>query len=199
MERADDRTFAPGTLLDTATGWRPVECLRCGEQVRTLRGMRRIATLRRQPPEHSRLHWIVPVNRLGNCADLRLNAGQSLAVMSSVCHRLFGVPLVLIPVPATTGFRGVHTVSGFSLRCGIVLGFETEEIVFVHTGMLLHVPGPDCDDRHRRLTYRECRNLLPQLRFGPPRTASPRAQSPESYARPDRSERMSAVRPARIM
>jgi len=199
MERADDRTFAPGTLLDTATGWRPVENLRRGDHVRTLRGMRRITALARQPPDHSRVHWIVPANSLGNGAELRLNAGQNLAVMSPVCHRLFGVPLVLIPVPATTGFRGVHTVSGFSLRSGIALGFETEEIVFVHGGMLLHVPGPSCDDRHRRLTYRECRTLLPRLRFRPPHPDSPPVHSAECPARTVQSVRMAALRPGRIM
>ncbi len=165
-ERADDRTFAPGTLLDTSCGWRPVESLRQGDHVRTLRGMRRIVTLTRQPPDHSRVHWIVPANRLGNHSDLRLNAGQNVAVMHPSCHQLFGATLVLIPVPATTGFRGVHTVSGFSLRCGIALTFETEEIVFVHKGTLLHVPGPESPARHRRLSYRECRNLLPLLRVG---------------------------------
>lgn len=164
--RADDRTFAPGTLLDTATGWRPVETLRPGEQVRTLHGMKRIETLTRQPPDHSRKHWIVPANRLGNDSALRLNAGQNVVVMDPVCQRLFGVPLVLVPVPATTGFRGVHTVSGFTLRWGIALTFESEEIVFVQAGALLHVPGPESDAHHRRLTYRESRHLLPLLRVG---------------------------------
>lgn len=178
-DRADDRTFAPGTLLDTAAGWRPVESLRQGDQVRTLRGMRRIVTLTRQPPDHSRMHWIVPANRLGNISDLRLNAGQNVAVMHPHCHRLFGAALVLIPVPATTGFRGVHTVSGFALRCGIALTFETEEIVFVHKGTLLHVPGPGSDARHRRLTYRECRNLLPLLRVDSRRSTETGRRMPD--------------------
>lgn len=177
--RADDRTFAPGTLLDTMTGWRPVETLRPGEQVRTLHGMRRIETLTRQPPDHSRTHWIVPANRLGNTSDLRLNAGQNVVVMDPVCQRLFGVPLVLVPVPATTGFRGVRTVSGFTLRWGIALTFESEEIVFVQAGALLHVPGPESDAHHRRLTYRESSNLLPLLRAGAYRTIRTPAPAPE--------------------
>ena len=178
--RADNRTFAPGVLLDTGTGWRPVETLRQGDQVRTLRGMRRIMTLTRHPPDHSRMHWIVPANRLGNTSDLRLNAGQNVAVMHPSCHRLFGAALVLIPVPATTGFRGVHTVSGFALRCGIALTFETEEIVFVHKGMLLHVPGPESDARHRRLSYRECHVLLPLLRAGSSRRKETEGQRSEN-------------------
>ena len=126
------------------------------------------------------MHWVVPANRLGNTSDLRLNAGQNVAVMHPLCHRLFGAALVLIPVPATTGFRGVRPVSGYALRCGIALTFETEEIVFVHKGTLLHVPGPDSDARHRRLSYRECRTLLPLLRPGSSRRQGKGRRQPDN-------------------
>ncbi len=161
--RAFDRTFAPGTLLDTERGWRPIESLHSGDRVRTLRGLTRISGISRQPPDRSRLQWHVPPGKLGNCSDLRLNAGQHVAILNPVCRRLFDATLVLVPVPTTTGFCGVRTISGFALRCGVVLEFETEEIVFAQTGTLLHVPGPGPQPRHRVLSYRESRGLLTLL------------------------------------
>ena len=163
-DRAFDRTFAPGTLLDSETGWRPVETLRAGEHVRTLHGMSRIARLSRQPPDRSRLHWRIPAGKLGTCCDLRLNAGQCIVIMAPACTELFDHPLVLVPVPATTGFCGVHTVSGFALRSGIALGFDADEIVFAQTGALIHVPGPEpAPPGHPVLSYRDSRRLLARL------------------------------------
>ena len=162
-ERAFERTFAPGTLLETENGWRPIESLRSGMRVRTLNGMVPIAALCRQPPDRSRVHWHVPAGNLGNCSDMRLNAGQHVAVMDPACTSLFDARLVLIPAPTTTGFCGVRTITGFSLRGGIALCFEEEQIVFAHTGMLLYVPGPKPDSSHRVLSYRESRKLLALL------------------------------------
>lgn len=159
-DRAFDRTFAPGTLLDTEAGWRPIETLRPGDMVRTLRGMIRVAGIGRQPPDRSRIQWHVPTGKLGNCSDLRLNAGQHVAFLNPLCRRLFDAPLVLVPVPTTTGFCGVHTVAGFALRCGVALHLEAEAIVFAQTGTLLHVPGPEGGTGQRILSYRESRGLL---------------------------------------
>lgn len=162
-ERAFERTFAPGTLLETDRGWRPIERLRKGMLVHTLDGMVPITGLGCQPADRSRVHWHIPAGNLGNCSDTRLNAGQHVAVTDPACHSLFDTPLALLPVPTTTGFCGVRTVTGFSLRGGIALHFETEQIVFAQTGMLLHVPGPSRRSRHRTLSYRESRRLLAVL------------------------------------
>jgi len=131
--------------------------------VRTLRGMVRVAGIGRQPPDRSRMQWHVPTGKLGNCSDLRLNAGQHVAILNPLCKRLFDAPLVLLPVPTTTGFCGVRTVAGFALRCGVALRLEHEAIVFAQTGTLLHVPGPEGRTGHRILSYRESRGLLAML------------------------------------
>jgi len=161
--RAFDRTFAPGTLLETERGWRPVETLHPGDRVRTLRGMIPLRQAGRQPPDRSRLHWQVPTSGLGNSSNMRLNAGQRVAILNPLCKQLFGDSLVLLPVPAITGCFGIRIISGFALRCGIALGFEEEEVVFAHTGCLLHVPAPQGRARHRVLSYRECHQLLAHL------------------------------------
>ncbi|MDK3016234.1 Hint domain-containing protein [Pseudodonghicola flavimaris] len=161
--RAFERTFAPGTMLETETGWRPVESLQPGDRVRCLNGMATLLEAGRQPPDRSHMHWQVPAGRLGNCSVLRLNAGQRVALLNPLCKQLFGVPLVLIPVPTITGYCGIRMINGFNLRSGITLGFAAEEVVFAHTGTLLHVPGPDGDLRHRLLSYRESHRLLRQM------------------------------------
>lgn len=159
--RAFDRTFAPGTLLETDLGLRTVEALRPGDRVRTLRGMVQLQGTTRQPPDRSRLHWQVPEGKLGNTTELRLNAGQRIAVQNPACKQLFNQQMVLVPVPTITGYCGIRTITGFSLRCGIALHFAEEEVVLAHTGALLHVPAADSDDsRHRVLSYRESRQLL---------------------------------------
>ncbi|TDK43011.1 hypothetical protein E1832_17245 [Antarcticimicrobium luteum] len=123
--------------------------------------MTSIASLCSHPPDRSRVHWHVPAGRMGNCSDLRLNAGQHVAMMDPICRTLFGATLVLVPVPTTTGFCGVRTIAGFSLRGGIALHFDAEEVVFAQTGTLLYVPGPAGPQaRHRILSYRESRRLL---------------------------------------
>lgn len=159
-ERAFDRTFAPGTLLEGDNGWQPIERLRPGDRVRTLDGMVAISALHRQPPDRSLVHWQIPAGNLGNCSDMRLNAGQHVAVMDHACKSLFDAPLVLLPVPTTTGFCGVRTITGFSLRGGIAMNFDQEQIVVAQTNMLLHVPGPEQERTHRVLSYRESRTLL---------------------------------------
>lgn len=202
-ERAFERTFAPGTLLETEDGWRPIDRLRPGLRVRTLDGMTSISALCRQPPDRSRMHWHVPAGNLGNCSDIRLNAGQHVAVMDPACHSLFGADLVLLPVPTTTGFCGVRTISGFALRGGIALRFDCEQIVIAQTNMLVHVPGPDtepgtdpetatgAETGHRVLSYRESRKLLTLLcerrraTDGPDRTTPPRADAQPDGMRQD--------------
>ncbi|GHG79454.1 Hint domain-containing protein [Pseudodonghicola xiamenensis] len=161
--RAFERTFAPGTLLETDNGWHTVENLQPGDRVRTLRGMIALSQVRRQPPDRSQLHWHVPAGSLGNCSDMRLNAGQRVAILNPLCKHLFGDSLVLLPVPTVTGCFGVRTTAGFTLRCGIAIAFHEEEVVFAHTGSLLHVPGPQGAGRHRHLSYRESRILLAHL------------------------------------
>lgn len=206
-ERAFERTFAPGTLLETEDGWQPIDRLRPGLRVRTLDGMTPISALCRQPPDRSRMHWHVPAGYLGNCSDIRLNAGQHVAVMDPACHSLFGADLVLLPVPTTTGFCGVRTISGFALRGGIALHFDSEQIVIAQTNMLVHVPGPDtepgtdpetgtetgtgAETGHRVLSYRESRKLLTLLcerrraTDGPDRAPPPRADAQPDGMRPD--------------
>jgi hypothetical protein len=161
--RAFDRTFAPGTLLETDRGWRAVETLHPGDRVRTLRGMAVLRQTSRQPPDRSHLHWQVPAGSLGNCSKMRLNAGQRVALLNPLCKRLFGESLVLLPVPTITGCFGVHIIAGFALRCGIALSFDHEEVVFAHTGCLMHVPSPHEPTCHRLLSYRESHQLLAQL------------------------------------
>lgn len=161
---AHDRTFAPGTLLETPSGWRPVETIRQGDRVRTVDdGLAKVCSVVRQPPDRNRVHWHVPAGTLGNCSDLRLTAGQHLALQVSECEALFDAACVLVPVPAATGFCGIRTVSGFTLRHGIALYCEDEAIVYAQTGTLLHVPAQDRRAGYRVLNYREARMLLYEL------------------------------------
>ncbi|MHA6264035.1 Hint domain-containing protein [Arenibacterium sp. CAU 1754] len=167
--RREISAFLSGTMLETPTGWRPVDDLHQGDRVYTLDGG--FATLqaatRRTLPAGPHQQWHVPTGSLGNCCDLTLSAGQYVVLHQSPQHALFEDPFVLAPIAAMSGFAGIAPVAGYRPVTATQLFFDDEEIVYAQTGSLLHVPTLSADKAFfRKLSYGETRAILSVIAKG---------------------------------
>lgn len=129
-----------GTLLESETGWRPVEDLARGDLVFThdggLREIRHVETRSLAPRQL--IH--VPGGTLGNCADMRLLPGQHVLLEYAPGERAFGSPWLLVPAAALVGLTGVRWQRGREELALYNLGFEEEEVVWANSGVLMHCP-----------------------------------------------------------
>ncbi len=166
--RHEPSAFRSGTLLETPSGWRPVETLTAGDRVATLDGgFAELTGVRRHriAPGSARASH-VPAGSLNTCSDMILTAGQHVALIEPECETLFQAPRVLAPAAALCGFRGITSVAGYSDIEATQLTFENEEIVYAQTGALIHVPAQGGDPFFRILGYGETRALLALLNRG---------------------------------
>lgn len=161
LPRAPHRAaFAAGTMIDTDTGWRPVEVLSAGDLVQSFDGgLAPLMNVSRQDAAPS-ARWHVPAGAIGNCSDFELTEGQLVGFRGRMAQRLFGVPLVLAPAAALGGYRGIARSVAPANPLQVALAFAAEEIAMAQTGTLLHVPGHDGARHLRRLSYGETRSLL---------------------------------------
>lgn len=167
-KRQEVSAFRSGTMLETPSGWRPVETLAKGDQVYTLDGgyaeLTGIRTHRVAAGSARAIH--VPAGSLNNCSDMMLTAGQHVALVEPECETLFQTPCVLAPAAAMCGFRGISSISGYSDIEATELCFATEEIVYAQTGALIHVPSGVSEPFFRTLSYGETRALLAMINRG---------------------------------
>lgn len=150
--------FAPGTLIDTSRGWRPVEDLAPGDRVQTFDGGL-VPLVRATCDEGPSVRlWHVPAGAIGNCSDFTLAEGQFIGFRGRMAQRLFGIPLVMAPATALGGFRGIRPAKGSAPT--ITLAFAQEDIAMAQTGTLLLVPGQTPARHYQRLDYGQTRSLL---------------------------------------
>lgn len=140
-----DAGLVAGTLVETAAGWRPVELLRVGDHVQTLDGgLRQVKHVGRSYYGADQGGYVldhvlhVPGGAIGNCDAMVLMPEQMLMIESRIADDLLGTPLVLLPALALSGYRGIRRVRAEGLIEAVTLGFESEEIVYANTGVLLH-------------------------------------------------------------
>ncbi|MCV2890616.1 Hint domain-containing protein [Ruegeria aquimaris] len=154
-----------GTLIETTQGWMPVERLRAGDRVAMGDGgFRAVLNLESREQDDAPL-WRVPGGTFGACSDLTLTESQYLALNGRDCHRLFGVPMVLVPAGALAGFQGVHRIAPAHTRT-YVPRFATEELVWAQTGLRVLCPGTDGEAHYKRLNYGQARALLLMMSGG---------------------------------
>ena len=167
-KRAEISALKDGTMLETPTGWKPVETLQKGDQVYTLDGgFTELTGIRTHSLGAGTTRMVhIPAGSLNNCSDLVLTAGQQVALIEPECETLFDAPCVLVPAAAMAGFRGIRPLTGFGETTATELSFATEEIVYAQTGALLHVSSGETDPFFRTLNYGESRALLSLLNQG---------------------------------
>ena len=133
-----------GTLVETETGWRPVETLTIGSRVHTLDGgLTRILALDRRilrpEAETSLIH--VPGGLYDTCSDVMLVPGQHLLVDTLGDDSHGQAPFLLLPAVALTADPLVHRDFPDLTVEVITPLFAEEEVIFANSGMLLHCPS----------------------------------------------------------
>ena len=133
-----------GTLVETATGWTPVESLRIGAQVHTLDGgLTRILALDRRTlaplTETALIH--LPGGNYDACSDLMLVPGQHVLIdtLGDSCYGR--APYVLVPAMALTADPLIRRDAPDLAVEVITPLFAEEEVIFANSGVLLHCPS----------------------------------------------------------
>jgi len=135
-----------GTMVATATGWRPVEAIAEGDLVLTFdHGMQPVASVTRgqlwQSGENCpKSLWPlkVPVDALGNLEDVILLPEQLALVESDVADTLFDDPFAMLTAADLEGYRGIERVAPMGEIEVVQLHLDNDEIVFAAAGMLVH-------------------------------------------------------------
>lgn len=132
-----------GTLVETATGWKPVQDLRLGEALQTLDGgLVRVRAFDRQQLIAAAMLVHIPGGAFDACSDVLLLPDQpvlldTLGVQIADQEALF----VLVPAMALIGLHGVRRVAASRPLEVVTPLFDEEEMVYAQTGVLLRCPG----------------------------------------------------------
>ena len=128
-----------GTLVETETGWQPVETLAIGQRVQTWDGgLQPLVGLGRQRIAPGAALMSVPGGVLSTCSDLLLLPGQHLLVSTGAAAELLECDRALVPAAALEGWNGIAPCRPRQAHDVITLRFEAEEAVYANTGALLH-------------------------------------------------------------
>ena len=133
-----------GTLVETETGWQPVDHLRIGTRVHTLDGgLTRILALDRRSlavqAETSLIH--VPGGHYDACCDLMLVPGQHVLIDTLGDRSHGAAPYVLLPAMALTSDPLIRRDFPDLTVEVITPLFAEEEVIFANSGVLLHCPS----------------------------------------------------------
>lgn len=129
-----------GTLVETATGWQPVERLAVGDRLQTLDGgLRPILGLDRREVAAEAMALHLPGGAFGNCADLLVLPGQELLV--DTLGALEDAAFARFPAAALEGIAGIHRVPLAQASAIVILRFAEEEAIWANSGLLLHCPA----------------------------------------------------------
>lgn len=130
-----------GSLVETMSGWRPVESLTRGMRVATYDGG--FCPLLRVERRHlwpvAGAHLIhVPGGALDNCSDFALMPGQQVLIASDIAEAVLDSAAVLVPAATLVGYRGIARQPLSRPTEVLSLIFASEEIVYVNSGALIH-------------------------------------------------------------
>ena len=133
-----------GTLVESATGWTPVENLRIGDAVQSYDGgLARVVGLDREWITASLGAYVLhlPGGALDNCSDLVLLPGQNVLVDTLGDADFPDDLVVLIPAAALEGVLGTTRARIEKPLEIITPRFADDEAIFANSGTLLHCPG----------------------------------------------------------
>ena len=154
------RLFA-STMVETDAGWRPAGTLKEGQRLQTLDGglVDLISVTQHKSRNSDHLVWHVPAGVLDTCSDLELHDGQLVAICHKACQILFGQDIVLAPINALIGYRGIMPRMS-APQASTEIRFASEEIIYAQTGALLHVREPALAPFFQQIDHAETWALL---------------------------------------
>ena len=133
-----------GTLVETATGWHPVETLAAGVRIQTLDGglarLLRLATRTIRPSDDLVLIHL-PGGCLDACSDLTLLPGQHLLVDTLDDDSLGGAPFALVPALALLALDGPRRIRPDAPIEVVTPLFAEEEGIYAQSGVLFLCPS----------------------------------------------------------
>lgn len=139
--------IAAGALVETGSGWLPVESLQPGMAVQTWDGglatVKAIATRWLLPvgAEAAMIH--LPGGVLGLCSDLWLAPDQVILLESAAAAEVLGHPVALVRAGALAGSLGITRQRQSAPRQIITPIFAQAEVVFANTGARILCPGAE--------------------------------------------------------
>ena len=147
-------TLTASTLIEAERGWLCAAELTSGDSVATLDGgfaeLRAVETA----PDAPLIH--IPGGTLSTCSDAVLPADTHVALDMPAAFS--DAPVVSVPLQALVGWRGIRRAENECAPC-VTLMLRDEELVYAHTGLLLHA-GTAAPGFYERKSYGETRALL---------------------------------------
>ncbi|KUP94115.1 Hint domain-containing protein [Tritonibacter horizontis] len=137
-----------GTMVATATGWRPVEALAIGDEVLTFdHGMRPVKSVERQTlvigdtacaQEMAPIY--IPRDALGNRNPMWVKPEQGLLIEHDLLEDKLGDPFAVVPACALEGYRGITRAPQQVTMETVVLAFDEDEVIYIEAGVLAFCP-----------------------------------------------------------
>lgn len=150
------------TMLETPRGWTAVSELAPGDEVATLDGgFAPLAWIGRSQPMTRGL--LVPAGAIDNCSDVILPDDTLVGIEAPLSFEATS-DHVSLPLVAFEGLRGIRRPDGDAGQFRI-LGFETEEMIWAQTGMLVHA-RPMADAFFQTLRFADARGLVSLIDAG---------------------------------
>ncbi|MEH7829594.1 Hint domain-containing protein [Gemmobacter denitrificans] len=128
----------PGALVETETGWAPVESLYPGQRLQVSGGGLRplVAIWADAPASGTAIH--VPGGVLDNCEDLMLGESQLVLLDTLGDPDVPDAMEVLVPAAALVGRRGITRRALPRPQPLLRLMFDEEEVFWAQSGVMLH-------------------------------------------------------------
>lgn len=134
----------PGTLVETASGWRDIASLIPGDLVYTFDGgLRPVSGLRRATAAGDAIR--VPDRVLGNDSAQFLAPDQLVMIDTGRAYDWLGSPVALVRAEDLVGLAGIRRRAAPDRQLCMPV-FREEEVIFAATGMRVHAPteaGPE--------------------------------------------------------
>ncbi len=149
----------PGTLIETASGFRQARALRPGDMVQTFDGgLREVVSIRQSVPRLTAMVH-VPAGVLGNDTALDLPSDAVIALEGDLALDLFDLPVVTMKLVALIGYKGITSALPQRLA-RIHIDCAEEELLWAEGGLVISAGARAEDAFYAPLSFCETRRIV---------------------------------------